>query len=200
MSAHSDCLPGEMSGNGKGLSLCKTGRRGWGAAGAEGLSHVTCLSSSLWVRNQLPPATLWVECALGAVLRVPVETTLLCGCAVCCPAQEFWLVQKPCVANSAMPNWDAFPSEWEMLGLDFIQSEYVVYGAAWTSHLSAMSCLGISKDSAGQEVSCQPSSCLNGMLTAELCGVAGKLYVPSQGANVMVYSNAKGIPPPSWMQ
>lgn len=70
------------------------------------------------------------------------------------------------MANSAMFKWDAFPSGWEMLRLDFIQSECVVYGAAWTSHLSAMSCLGISKDSAGWEVSCQPNSCLNGMLTA----------------------------------
>ncbi|XP_071302620.1 phosphatidate phosphatase LPIN3-like [Agelaius tricolor] len=37
-----------MSGNGTGLSLCKTDRRGWIPAGAEGLSHGTCLSSSLW--------------------------------------------------------------------------------------------------------------------------------------------------------
>lgn len=73
-SPHTDRLPGGMSGNGTGLSLCKTDRRGWVPAGAEGSSSGTCLSSSLWVRNQHSPATPWVGCALGAVLRAPGDT------------------------------------------------------------------------------------------------------------------------------
>lgn len=71
-----------------------------------------------------------------------------------------------------MPRWDAFPSEWETLDLDSVQCEHVVYAAApWTSHLSALRVCFFFKDSAEQEVSCQPNSCLNGMLTARLQSV-----------------------------
>lgn len=60
---HADHIPGGMAGNRTRLSLCKTDQRS--RVPAQGLS------SSLWVRNQLPPATSWVGCAPGAVLRAP---------------------------------------------------------------------------------------------------------------------------------